>query len=225
MRCSRTPSTAQCRCVCACARGRERERGKGGGGEAAGGAECAPWSVQRAGRRATAHTEACRSRLPCFSAGAAMAWKGLRPAHRARQPKGGHGAGRPRRNGKQDGTRASGAAARAPKVRPDLGPARSADQRACSHTHPLRPPPLSHHEQQAIDKYTIEKDIAAFVKKEFDKKHTPTWHCVVGRNFGTGRDEGKTNGRVVCVWGGRSTFTSHSHMGMPCAPHPHTHMS
>ena len=29
------------------------------------------------------------------------------------------------------------------------------------------------------------KDIAAFVKKEFDKKYNPTWHCIVGRNFGS----------------------------------------
>lgn len=27
--------------------------------------------------------------------------------------------------------------------------------------------------------------MAAFVKKEFDKKHNPTWHCIVGRNFGS----------------------------------------
>lgn len=38
---------------------------------------------------------------------------------------------------------------------------------------------------QAMDKYNIEKDIAAFVKKEFDKKYNPTWHCIVGRNFGS----------------------------------------
>lgn len=37
---------------------------------------------------------------------------------------------------------------------------------------------------QALEKYNIEKDIAAFIKKEFDKKYNPTWHCVVGRNFG-----------------------------------------
>ncbi len=30
----------------------------------------------------------------------------------------------------------------------------------------------------------MEKDIAAYIKKEFDGKHNPTWHCVVGRNFG-----------------------------------------
>merc|ERR1712222_76919 len=34
-------------------------------------------------------------------------------------------------------------------------------------------------------KYNIEKDIAAFIKKEFDKKYNPTWHAIVGRNFGS----------------------------------------
>lgn len=38
---------------------------------------------------------------------------------------------------------------------------------------------------QAMEKYNIEKDIAAFVKREFDKKYNPTWHCIVGRNFGS----------------------------------------
>ncbi|CAJ1451124.1 unnamed protein product [Effrenium voratum] len=38
---------------------------------------------------------------------------------------------------------------------------------------------------QALEKYNIEKDIAAFIKKEFDKKYNPTWHAVVGRNFGS----------------------------------------
>ncbi|TNN11954.1 Dynein light chain 2, cytoplasmic [Schistosoma japonicum] len=36
----------------------------------------------------------------------------------------------------------------------------------------------------ALDKYNIEKDIAAYIKKECDKKYNPTWHCIVGRNFG-----------------------------------------
>lgn len=31
----------------------------------------------------------------------------------------------------------------------------------------------------------IFQDIAAFIKKEFDKKYNPTWHCIVGRNFGS----------------------------------------
>ena len=38
---------------------------------------------------------------------------------------------------------------------------------------------------EAMEKFNVEKDIAAHVKKEFDRKHGPTWHCVVGRNFGS----------------------------------------
>lgn len=41
-----------------------------------------------------------------------------------------------------------------------------------------------HARPQALDKFTIEKDVAAYIKKEFDSKHGPTWHCIVGRNFG-----------------------------------------
>ncbi|VDP69978.1 unnamed protein product [Echinostoma caproni] len=37
----------------------------------------------------------------------------------------------------------------------------------------------------ALDRYQVEKDIAAHLKKEFDKKYGPTWHCVVGKNFGS----------------------------------------
>jgi len=37
----------------------------------------------------------------------------------------------------------------------------------------------------ALEKYTVEKDIAAEVKKEFDRKFGPTWHVVVGKNFGS----------------------------------------
>lgn len=35
-----------------------------------------------------------------------------------------------------------------------------------------------------MDKFNVEKDVAACIKKEFDDKHNPTWHCVVGKNFG-----------------------------------------
>ncbi|XP_058419235.1 dynein light chain 1, cytoplasmic-like isoform X1 [Diceros bicornis minor] len=34
-------------------------------------------------------------------------------------------------------------------------------------------------------KYNIEKDIVAHTKKEFDKKYNPTWHCIMGTNFGS----------------------------------------
>ncbi|KAL5482826.1 DYN2 [Sanghuangporus vaninii] len=37
----------------------------------------------------------------------------------------------------------------------------------------------------ALDKYNIEKDIAAQIKKEFDTRYGPTWHVVVGKNFGS----------------------------------------
>ncbi|KAA0195946.1 Dynein light chain DLC [Fasciolopsis buskii] len=37
----------------------------------------------------------------------------------------------------------------------------------------------------AMNRSQMEKDIAAYMKKEFDRKYGPTWHCVVGRNFGT----------------------------------------
>ncbi|CAG8982202.1 hypothetical protein HYALB_00003638 [Hymenoscyphus albidus] len=47
-------------------------------------------------------------------------------------------------------------------------------------------------QQEAIDvaqagmtKYTIEKDIAQYIKKQFDERKGPTWHCIVGRNFGS----------------------------------------
>ena len=29
------------------------------------------------------------------------------------------------------------------------------------------------------------KNIAKYIKKEFDKKHGPTWHCIIDRNFGS----------------------------------------
>jgi len=45
---------------------------------------------------------------------------------------------------------------------------------------PAEPPPPP----QALEKYNIEKEIAAHIKKSFDSKYGPTWHCIVGRNFG-----------------------------------------
>lgn len=37
----------------------------------------------------------------------------------------------------------------------------------------------------AFEKNSVEKEIAENIKKEFDKKHGATWHCIVGRNFGS----------------------------------------
>ncbi len=39
--------------------------------------------------------------------------------------------------------------------------------------------------QDALNQYNIEKDIASYCKREFDKKYNPTWHVVVGKNFGS----------------------------------------
>ncbi|KAI9659962.1 MAG: Dynein light chain [Bathelium mastoideum] len=39
--------------------------------------------------------------------------------------------------------------------------------------------------QEAMNKFSIEKDIAQHIKKEFDSRKGPTWHCIVGRNFGS----------------------------------------
>ena len=37
---------------------------------------------------------------------------------------------------------------------------------------------------QAAELHSIEKDIASFIKKHFDAKYKPTWHCIVGKSFG-----------------------------------------
>ena len=36
-----------------------------------------------------------------------------------------------------------------------------------------------------LAKYTVEKDVASHIKKEMEKAHNSTWHCFVGRNFGS----------------------------------------
>lgn len=38
---------------------------------------------------------------------------------------------------------------------------------------------------EALTKFTIEKDIAAHVKKTMDTKFGPTWHAVVGQKYGS----------------------------------------
>ncbi|VDL19541.1 unnamed protein product [Hymenolepis diminuta] len=37
---------------------------------------------------------------------------------------------------------------------------------------------------EAFEKFSIEKDVASYIKKEFDKRYLPNWHCIVGRHFG-----------------------------------------
>ncbi|KAF5775059.1 putative dynein ATPase [Helianthus annuus] len=35
----------------------------------------------------------------------------------------------------------------------------------------------------AFENCSVEKDVAELIKKQFDKNHGPTWHCIVGKNF------------------------------------------
>ncbi|CDO51722.1 similar to Saccharomyces cerevisiae YDR424C DYN2 Cytoplasmic light chain dynein [Geotrichum candidum] len=39
--------------------------------------------------------------------------------------------------------------------------------------------------QTAVTKYTLEKDMAGFLKKELDKLYGLNWHAVVGEKFGS----------------------------------------
>ena len=37
---------------------------------------------------------------------------------------------------------------------------------------------------QAVELHAVEKEIASHIKKHFDAKYKPTWHCIVGKSFG-----------------------------------------
>uniref|UniRef100_UPI00063C02E1 dynein light chain 1, cytoplasmic-like n=1 Tax=Odobenus rosmarus divergens TaxID=9708 RepID=UPI00063C02E1 len=37
---------------------------------------------------------------------------------------------------------------------------------------------------QTLEKYNIEKNLAAHIKKEFNSEYNPTWYCIVRRHFG-----------------------------------------
>ncbi|ODV94716.1 hypothetical protein PACTADRAFT_3600 [Pachysolen tannophilus NRRL Y-2460] len=37
----------------------------------------------------------------------------------------------------------------------------------------------------AVKKFTVEKEIANYLKKEMDALCGPMWHCIVGKNFGS----------------------------------------
>ena len=55
----------------------------------------------------------------------------------------------------------------------------------------------------ALEKYNIEKDIAAAIKKEMDRRHGPTWHVVVGKNFGSYVTHGASPSPLLLllIWG------------------------
>ena len=37
----------------------------------------------------------------------------------------------------------------------------------------------------ALERFKLERDMAQFLKEEFDERFQPTWHCIVGRHFGS----------------------------------------
>jgi len=37
----------------------------------------------------------------------------------------------------------------------------------------------------ALNTYSSEVQMCAYIKREFDKKYSPTWHVVIGTNFGS----------------------------------------
>jgi dynein light chain LC8-type len=37
----------------------------------------------------------------------------------------------------------------------------------------------------ALGRFELERDMARFLKTEFDARYQPTWHCIVGQKFGS----------------------------------------
>ena len=37
----------------------------------------------------------------------------------------------------------------------------------------------------AIKKHTVDQEIASYIKQYFDNTYEPTWHCVVGKQYGS----------------------------------------
>ncbi|KAF6780430.1 hypothetical protein AHF37_00094 [Paragonimus kellicotti] len=40
-----------------------------------------------------------------------------------------------------------------------------------------------HTAAEALDRFQEVTEIPEFIKKEFDKKYGPSWHCIAGTNF------------------------------------------
>ncbi|KAM3183686.1 hypothetical protein ACTXT7_009855 [Hymenolepis weldensis] len=39
--------------------------------------------------------------------------------------------------------------------------------------------------KEAMQRHTVEKDIAGYIKKGLDQQYGSSWHCVVGKSFGS----------------------------------------
>ncbi|VDN09319.1 unnamed protein product [Dibothriocephalus latus] len=37
---------------------------------------------------------------------------------------------------------------------------------------------------RALTRNPVERDAAAYIKKQFDQEHSKHWHCIVGKHFG-----------------------------------------
>lgn len=37
----------------------------------------------------------------------------------------------------------------------------------------------------ALSRFELERDMANYLKRQFDERFQPTWHCIVGRHFGS----------------------------------------
>ncbi|VVC24692.1 Dynein light chain, type 1/2 [Cinara cedri] len=44
---------------------------------------------------------------------------------------------------------------------------------------------------RALEKYSTERDMAASIAESFNKRHNPTWNCIVGREFASSFSHGK----------------------------------
>ncbi|THG11820.1 hypothetical protein TEA_021060 [Camellia sinensis var. sinensis] len=62
----------------------------------------------------------------------------------------------------------------------------------------------------AFEKHNVEKDVAEQIKKEFDRKHGPTWHCIVGKNFGHSLGCQLANSGLPKFWKGASLISEAS---------------
>jgi dynein light chain LC8-type len=51
----------------------------------------------------------------------------------------------------------------------------------------------------AIKLYTTEKHIAESIKQDFDQLFQPTWHCIVGRNWGSCVTHSKASGSILKI--------------------------
>ncbi|KAA0193978.1 Dynein light chain type [Fasciolopsis buskii] len=38
---------------------------------------------------------------------------------------------------------------------------------------------------EAMEKFDQNRDVATYIKRQFDKKYNATWHCIVGRDYGS----------------------------------------